>query len=204
MAIDSAAAGGYAGWVQSLKISRVIVLGALLCCAASARADCPDEPVSCALGALGTQGTCWDLKRLSCRACGPRRCPTPPTAVPTTYTYACVATVRADKVQYDGCSNPLTDGLSTLYKQLFRPACEQHDLCYHNPLGITKATCDNDFRRNMTWLCRDYYKGTRNQAQLSLCLTAVGTWYSTVSTVPLSRTLWDSDHAWTAAHCPKK
>jgi hypothetical protein len=58
--------------------------------------------------------------------------------------------VRADKVQVDGCSNPLSDPLSSLYKGLFRPACVEHDVCYHNPIGIKKSTCDADFKANMT------------------------------------------------------
>ena len=170
--------------------------------AAAARASCPDRTISCDYGAVGTQGTCWETKRLSCRDCGPRHCPTVPTSVPVNYSYPCAAVALADKKQVDGCSNPLTDPLSHLYKGLFRPACVQHDLCYHNTVGIKKESCDQDFKRNMTTLCRGYYTGTLNVTQLGTCLSAVETWYTAVSTAPLARTLWDSDHAWINQRCP--
>lgn len=183
---------------RSLFLGVVVWIGA----GGGARADCPDRSISCAYGAVGHQGTCWETRRLRCRDCGPRHCPTVPTMVPVNYSYACAPIVLADKEQIDGCSNPLTDPLSELYKGLFRPACVQHDLCYHNTIGIKKESCDQDFKRNMTALCRAYYTGTVNAAALGSCLAAVNTWYGVVSATPLARTLWDSDHAWMNQRCP--
>lgn len=165
-------------------------------------ASCPDQPISCDLGAAGWQGTCWSARKLSCAPCGPRHCPTLPTEVPKRYRYPCVEVVQADKAQVDGCSNPLTDPLSNLYKRVFRAACVQHDTCYHNTINIPKPTCDRDFKGNMQWLCNAFYTGTANQAQRASCLSAAEVWFTTVSTVPLAEQLWRSDHAWTSAHCP--
>lgn len=184
-------------------MKNIVILCAVALCGV-ARADCPNKPVSCGLGAVGWQGTCWQTKKLACESCGPKHCPDVPTKVPKTYSYPCVEIVQADKVQVDGCSNPLTDKLDAMYKQLFYPACVQHDTCYHNNIGIQKSTCDGDFKSNMTWICRNYYTGNANSAQLGACLAAVETWYTTVSTVPIANDLWKSDHDWTAAHCKKK
>lgn len=183
-------------------IPATLLASALLFSLRPARADCPDKPVSCALGAVGSQGTCWESKKLSCQSCGPRHCPTVPATVPKTYTYPCADVARADKVQVDGCSDPLSDKVDALYKTLLNPACIQHDLCYHNTIGIQKAACDSGFKDNATWICRTYYTGLANDAQLGACLAAVGTWYATLTAAPQAAAYWKSDHEWIAAHCP--
>jgi len=124
-----------------------------LATATLAFADCPDRPITFDFGAVGKQGTCWKASKLACHDCGPKHCPgAPPSSyaqMPHKVEFACVAKIVITK-QPDGCGNPANDPASLMYKQFFKPACDEHDICYRNNIGVSKGACDARFKKTWT------------------------------------------------------
>jgi len=193
-----------------ISILRISLATAILLLSASlstlAFADCPDKPVTCDFGAIGTQGTCWKASKLTCNDCGPKRCPgAPPTSysqMPHKTDFACVVKIVLAK-QPDGCSNPAKDPASLMYKQFFKPACDEHDICYRNNIGVTKGSCDAQFKRNMDAMCIGYYHGVMNDAQKASCISASITYHSTLALAPQAKEAFTQDQNWTKANCAR-
>jgi len=177
-----------------------VSVACLLALATPSRADCPDKPIGCAFGAVGTQGMCWHTWR--CTTCGAAKCPTVPaksyTQVPNRTDFACLP--QAIK-QADGCSNPSPDPASVFYKGFFKPACDQHDVCYRNTIGRSKGKCDDDFKANMDWMCDRYFTGALNLAQRGSCRSAAVTWWAGVANLPQGQKAFDADQQWAKASC---
>ena len=169
-------------------------------------ADCPNKPITCEYGAIGYQGTCWHASKVRCESCGPQHCPQSPatsyTQMPHRTQFACVAKIVETK-QPDGCSNSLYDPLTKEYKKLFKPACDQHDICYRNNIGASKGHCDNEFKANMDHMCSRLYPGVANVAQLGSCKAGSLTWYKFLQIAPQARQAFDDDQKWTRANCGK-
>ncbi len=168
----------------------------------SALADCPDKPYKCDFGFVGGQGTCW--KGWRCVTCGDKTCPALPANtfrdVPRRAEFACIDhAVKSG--QTNGCSNPSPDPASGFYRNYFKPACDQHDLCYLNTNGLSKRQCDDDFKANMEWMCDRYFTGALNIAQRGSCRAAAGTWWAVLASDIKSTTNYDEAQAWNRAHC---
>jgi hypothetical protein len=60
----------------------------------------------------------------------------------------------------NGCSVPLHDPVSILFKDKFQKACVFHDYCYGSPWNRShegKAKCDFRFKELMDEICKDNY-----------------------------------------------
>jgi hypothetical protein len=170
--------------------------------ASPALADCPDKPYKCDFGFIGGQGTCWKTWR--CVPCGDTRCPALPATtfrnVPKRAEFACIDHA-VNSGQTNGCSNPSPDPASGFYRNYFKPACDQHDLCYLNTNGLSKRQCDDDFKTNMEWMCDRYFTGALNVAQRGSCRAAAGTWWAVLASDIKSTTNYTEAQAWSRAQC---
>ncbi len=164
-----------------------------------AAADCPDVPISCDYGAVGWQGQCYSFP--VCQDCGPAQCP----HVLPDYRFLpflideskCPeAKTRAS----DGCSNPSSDPASAVYNDVFKIACDAHDVCYSSK-GVPKVLCDINFYQNMSFICRDFYKGVVNTAQRFSCLAAAGIYADAVSLTPQGAQAYSDDQDWANKCC---
>jgi len=64
------------------------------------------------------------------------------------------------EVLSNGCSVPLHDPVSILFKDKFQKACVFHDYCYGSPWKRShegKAKCDFRFKELMDDICKDNY-----------------------------------------------
>ncbi|MBN2125142.1 MAG: hypothetical protein JW821_12665 [Deltaproteobacteria bacterium] len=103
--------------------------------------------------------------------------------------------VRSDDQYVDGCSGPWlpnvhVSGLDIDLKKLFRPACDNHDRCYHS-CGCTKDECDNAFKNQMDDICERNYPynpvtimghnvGDKNAVHRAACHLAADMFYDAV------------------------
>jgi hypothetical protein len=168
-----------------------------------ALADCPDKPYKCDFGWIGGQGMCWKTWR--CVTCGTTTCPKLPAQsfrdVPRRAEFACIDhAVKSGET--NGCSNPSPDPASGFYRNYFKPACDQHDLCYLNTNGLSKRECDDNFKANMEWMCDTYFTGALNIAQRGTCRAAAGTWWAVLASDIKSTKNYDDAQAWNKANCP--
>jgi hypothetical protein len=100
----------------------------------------------------------------------------------------------------DGCSTPLYDGISAKFKEVFEAACNDHDRCYSTP-GMSKGTCDINFKNRMISLCEKpgtpgYTPGLLNVG----CRTVATTWDDAVLTA--AGTSFAGDQTWAEKNCP--
>ena len=79
----------------------------------------------------------------------------------------CSVKMIAELRATDGCSGGVGD-----YGEKFRPACNQHDICYSSPTGGGKNACDSAFGKNMIAMC-DRHGQTGCVAAAKTMLTAV-------------------------------
>ncbi len=103
--------------------------------------------------------------------------------------------IRHDTKYVDGCSGPWLPnvhikGFNADAKELFRPACNKHDQCYHS-CGCGKTRCDDAFRGDMTAICDKIYPynpvtvlgknvGDKNAPVRTMCYSAKDTFYGAV------------------------
>jgi len=85
----------------------------------------------------------------------------------------------------DGCS-----GGEDFDRRRFRAACNEHDKCYAST-GVTKKTCDNNFRGNMYFICDHHYFGS--------CKINADAFYSAV--VAFGGDSYDNGQQWGRDHC---
>lgn len=165
-----------------------------------ARADCPDKPVQCEYGAIGSQGTCWNSQKLACEPCAGIRCPSYPKSYRDVAKVATEETCQEAQRREDGCSNPMNDPTSVAYRGLFKAACDQHDFCYSST-GNRKESCDGMFRENMTSICNGYFQGVLNSTPLLSCLSGATAWYGVVALHATAMEAYVNGQAWAKTNC---
>lgn len=107
--------------------------------------DCPTVHMVCPAGKVIGIGTCWHWETLSCQTCQSimgsvkNSCPG----------HACPGDKDGWLERADGCSAP---GIEHALTQVFRAACNIHDVCYATP-GRRKTDCDTEFLHNMKETC---------------------------------------------------
>jgi hypothetical protein len=86
-------------------------------------------------------------------------------------------------------------GSTTMYRDLFAPACEQHDINYRAPWRIAgfsgyagKEIADEIFKKDMEKLCEVKYN---NFVSETYCKTAASTWFTAVNTTSQARKAFD-------------
>ena len=63
----------------------------------------------------------------------------------------------------NGCSTPKSlKGAASKWNELFKPACNKHDICYGPKSKKSRKSCDKTFRSNMNSICRKKYGSTSN------------------------------------------
>ena len=85
----------------------------------------------------------------------------------------------------DGCSGGCDDD-----RRRFRAACNEHDKCYATP-GVSKETCDNNFRGNMYYICDHHYFGS--------CKINADAFYSAVAV--FGGPSYNNGQEWGRNHC---
>ena len=110
-------------------------------------ADCSDTLIGAdnRAGRYQWTGRCYEGPIKGCEPCGPEHTLTIPER--TTGWGTCSRTFIAS-YRADGCSVPFGR-----YKERFKAACDEHDVCYATP-GKDKPFCDDAFERNMLSMCR--------------------------------------------------
>ncbi len=95
----------------------------------------------------------------------------------------------------DGCSADVHDPASEHYKKVFRPACDNHDVCYSTPTA-RKGRCDADFSDEMHDICDDepFYR------QID-CRSAAVAWYGAVALG--GQKAYENGQKWALDHCSK-
>ena len=181
----------------------LFMLFSVVCFASQASwADCPNAPISCGYGAIGWQGTCWHGIG-GCQTCGPKHCPSLITSYKKLHhqiNTPCISKMFKSK-RIDGCSTPA--GVNILYSEVFKAACNEHDICYHT--NVSKTTCDNYFHSNMNQICDSYYTGFLNRAQEAACKAAADAFFMAVNVGKFAQDGWNSDQGWKKKNCsPKK
>ena len=96
----------------------------------------------------------------------------------------------------DGCSMPSPDPVSAAYKQVFKRACDLHDICYLGP-GNSKGYCDNMFKWHMDRDCDHAYSNSLAKSQCHIAATA---WRSGLET-PLSTEYFKRSQGWGRGNC---
>lgn len=188
---------GLGSWRVVFALAAFIGLGAAG--QGSAWADCPDVPAACPYLAWGWQGQCWDVAW--CSDCGPAKCPSLPGIYRVLPRLADESKCPEAKSRAtDGCSNKLSDPASKLYNDVFKTACDAHDVCY-SIKGVPKVLCDMNFYQNMSYICRDFYQGAANAAQRFSCLSAAGIYADAVSLTPQGAKAYSDDQDWANKCC---
>jgi hypothetical protein len=95
----------------------------------------------------------------------------------------------------NGCSVPLSDKISDKFKTIFRPACDDHDICYTT--SIDKTACDVQFHRRMLSIC----KTLSDTKTLGLCSTTAGTWFAAVAHSSTGLQHYTAARAWAKSNC---
>jgi len=180
----------------------------------TAAADCPDrEGIACPTGNIGWQGQCnrpSPTHPFNCEACGDAHCP--PAAwnrVPYGVNSTCEKKIVESK-RMDGCSTIHTSlPLFDQYAAVFKASCDQHDFCYHVS-EVTKATCDENFHKNMVATCEHFLTGKTTafkQSGIAMagCLATARTWFAAVAASGVTPWVkgFDSDRQWAREHCGK-
>jgi len=116
----------------------------------------------------------------------------------------CKASWNCDVTQrQDGCSFDWTDPITVAYKEIFREACNRHDLCYSGPWtaigGDGFSACNNNFFNDM-------YDACSNMGTLFLgCLIVRGVWSDEMHPnhigYPYFQASWSNDQQWVQNSC---
>ena len=88
----------------------------------------------------------------------------------------------------DGCS--CSTICSAGDRRRFRAACNEHDKCYAT-LGVSKATCDLNFLKNMGFICNHHYFGS--------CALDASAFYTAV--LAAGGGSYDNGQQWAKDHC---
>lgn len=101
----------------------------------------------------------------------------PPSAASDYFSFACKAEI-APRDRMDGCSDPIQTKVNAHYRSLFRPACDNHDVCYSSPwrkAGFNdingQTICDKALHDEAIAICdRTRFKGGATEKHA--CLAA--------------------------------
>jgi hypothetical protein len=181
--------------------------------------SCPSKPASCNYDAKGRQD--YKVKEhkhhkrvslpggghknvttpstFSCDKTGSNHCPSLIKKFKNLHhqvTTSCLSKIVSKRV--DGCSVP--KGVKTMYKEVFKAACNEHDICYHS--DASKSTCDADLYGNMNQICDSYYTGLPNRVQEEKCKAASEVFYEAVKKGGQGG--FNGDQAWKNKWCKKK
>lgn len=194
--------------MMKIYIAFFTLLSILVVISTNVYADCADGTYSCDNGAVGLSHNCWHgpswkpfVPIGECKYCG-NTCPKIPKI--TKLPHKALASINVlttgqknncrsilEKDVPDGCSNDfLKDPASKAFRNIFDDtACKEHDICFATP-GKTQIQCNDEFIKNMGWVCKDYYYEQANgnvglialnAVQLAACEAAAVTWTAVVS-----------------------
>ena len=190
----------YIGRSMKKIIIGLFMLFAVVCFASQASwagiFECPDSPIACNYAAIGYQNNCWTNLKNGCQPCYNRRCPKLITSYKKLHHQAnssCLSKIiKSGRV--DGCSLP--KDINVMYNNIFKAACDEHDICYHTDDG--KIICDINFHSNMYQICESYYTGLLNRIQKEVCKRVADTFYMGVH---LTKDSDKADQNWKNKNC---
>lgn len=119
---------------------------------------------------------------------------------------SCMASGCDLSQRVDGCSIPLNDPTSNAYKNIFRNACNAHDVCYHAPWdrisdywsGFNR--CNDNFWNDMNSICDS------GAVDWATCRVVASVWADAMNFDPLRTKFSDSfanDQAWMRSNCQR-